>query len=50
MNLYFFTFSFIQYFLSFATNITCDLSKATKGILVANVTYDYNLIVETNRR
>ncbi len=23
--------------LSFATNITCDLSKVTKGILVANV-------------
>jgi len=27
----------IQYPLSFATNITCDLFKATKGILVANV-------------
>jgi hypothetical protein len=26
--------------LSFATNITCDLSKVIKGILVTNVAYD----------
>jgi len=26
--------------LLFVTNITCDLSKATKGILVANVAYN----------
>jgi hypothetical protein len=31
--------------LLFATNITCDLSKATKEILVANVAFDQNLIV-----
>ncbi len=41
-------FSFIQYLLSFATNITCDLSKVTKGILVANVVCDYNLVEEIN--
>ncbi len=38
MNLYLLIFSFIQYPLSFVTNITCDLSKAIKGILVTNVT------------
>jgi hypothetical protein len=26
--------------LSFVTNITCDLSKVTKGILIANVACD----------
>jgi hypothetical protein len=31
---------FIQYLLSFVTNIACDLSKATNQILVANVDYD----------
>jgi hypothetical protein len=36
MNLYLLIFSFIQYPLSFATNIKCDLSKVIKGILVAN--------------
>jgi hypothetical protein len=40
MNLYLLTFSFIQYILSFAINIKCDLSKVTNEILVANVTYD----------
>ncbi len=33
-------FSFIQYLLSFATNVSCDLSKATNEILVANVACD----------
>jgi len=37
MDLYFFIFIFIQYPLSFAINITCDLFKATNEILVANV-------------
>ncbi len=37
MNLYLLTFSLIQHSLLFATNITCDLSNAIKGILVANV-------------
>jgi hypothetical protein len=37
--------AFVDFFvhpipLLFATNITCDLSKATKGILVANVGCD----------
>jgi len=40
MNLYLLTFYFIQYPLSFMTNIICDLSKATKEILVANVACD----------
>jgi len=31
---------FIQYPLSFAINITCDLSKVIKGILATNVTYN----------
>jgi hypothetical protein len=35
--MYLLTFLFIQYPLSFTTNITCDLSKVTKGILIANV-------------
>jgi hypothetical protein len=30
-------FFFIQYLLLFVTNVTCDLSKANKGILIANV-------------
>jgi hypothetical protein len=50
MNLYLLIFSFIQYPLSFMINITCNLSKATKGILVINVGCDYNLIVKTNRK
>ncbi len=33
-ELLFVDFFFIQYPLSFATNITCNLSKATKGKLV----------------
>jgi hypothetical protein len=40
MNLYLLTFFFIQYPLSFAINITCNLSKVMKGILVANVAYN----------
>jgi hypothetical protein len=40
MNLYLFFVFFIQYPLSFTTNITCDLSKANKEILVANVGCD----------
>jgi hypothetical protein len=37
MNLYLLIFSFIQYLLSFVINITYDLSKVAKDILVANV-------------
>jgi len=40
MNLYLLIFSFIQYPLSFATNVSCDLSNVTNEILVANVTCD----------
>jgi hypothetical protein len=40
MNFYLLTFSFIQYPLLFAINIACNLSKVTKGILIANVTYN----------
>jgi hypothetical protein len=47
MNLYLLVFSFIQYPLSFAINIACDLSKVIKGILVANVICDENLITKT---
>jgi len=47
MNLYLLTILFIQYPLSFMINITCNLSKATKGILVTNVACDSNLVVET---
>jgi hypothetical protein len=36
-ELVFVDFLFIQYPLSFVINITCDLSKATKGIIVTNV-------------
>ncbi len=43
MNLYLLTFSFIQYPWLFITNITCDLSKVTKGILITNVTCNQNL-------
>jgi hypothetical protein len=46
MHLYLLIFSFIQYLFSFATNITRNLSKAIKGILVANVTCDYNFVIE----
>jgi hypothetical protein len=34
MNLYLLTFSFFQYPLSFATNVSCDLSKVTNEIFV----------------
>ncbi len=40
MKLYLLIFLFIQYPLSFVTNITCNLSEAIKGILVVNVTYN----------
>jgi hypothetical protein len=50
MKLYLLIFSFIQYLLLFVTNITCDLSKATKGILVANIVCNYNLVIETSRK
>jgi len=36
-ELEFVDFFFIQYLLSFVTNIAYDLFKATKGILVTNV-------------
>jgi hypothetical protein len=39
-DLVFIDFFFMQYLLLFATNITCDLFKATKKILVANVACD----------
>jgi hypothetical protein len=39
-ELVFVDFVFMQYLLSFATNVACDLSKTTKGILVANVVWD----------
>jgi hypothetical protein len=44
---------FINFFvhpilLSFATNITCDLSKAIKGILIATIAYDQNFVLETS--
>jgi NADPH-dependent 7-cyano-7-deazaguanine reductase QueF-like protein len=39
-ELVFFYFSFIQYLLSFETNVSCDLSKTINEILVANVTCD----------
>jgi hypothetical protein len=42
MNLYLLTFSFIQYPLSFATIITCNLSKATKGKLFENTYFSFN--------
>jgi hypothetical protein len=37
MKLYSFIFSFIQYPLSFATNVACNLFKVTKNILGTNV-------------
>jgi hypothetical protein len=40
MNLHLLIFFFIQYVLSFAIIIACDLLKATKKILVTNVIYD----------
>jgi len=40
MNLYLLIFSFIQYPLSFVTNVSCDLSKATNEILITNVACD----------
>jgi hypothetical protein len=39
-ELVFFEFFFFQYPLSFATNVSCDLSNMTNEILVANVAYD----------
>jgi len=39
-ELVFVYFFFIQYLLSFATNVSCDLSKATNEIFVTNVTCD----------
>jgi hypothetical protein len=50
MNLYLLIFFFIQYPLLFTTNITCDLSKVTKGILIANVACDKNLVEETSKK
>jgi len=47
MNLYLLIF---QYLLSFAINITCDLSKGTKGILVTNVIYDYNIVAKISQK
>jgi hypothetical protein len=43
---------FVKFFvhpipLLFVTNITCNLSKASDGILVTNVACDYNSIVKT---
>ncbi len=32
----------------FAINNICDFSKAIKGILVANVAYNKNLVVKTS--
>ncbi len=49
MNLYLLIFLFIQYRLSFTTNITCDLSKAIKRILVTNVDCDKNLVTKTKK-
>jgi hypothetical protein len=37
MKLYSLIFSFIQYPLSFATTVACNLFKTTKKILVTNV-------------
>jgi len=39
-ELVFVDFFLIQYLLLFATNVSCNLSKATNEILVANVTYN----------
>jgi hypothetical protein len=49
-ELEFVKFFFIQYLLSFVTNIACDLFKATKGILFTNVAYNSNLIIKTSRK
>jgi hypothetical protein len=48
MNLYLLIFYFIQYPLSFATNVSCNLCKVTNEILVTNVAYNQILIVKTN--
>jgi hypothetical protein len=40
MNLYLLIILSIQYPLLFTSNITCDLSKGIKVILVTNVTYN----------
>ncbi len=45
-------FAFVDIFvhpipLSFGINITCNLLKVIKGILVANVACDLNLIIKT---
>jgi hypothetical protein len=49
-ELVFVDFFFIQYPLLFTTNVSCDLSKATYKISIANIAYNYILIVETNRK
>jgi hypothetical protein len=41
MNLYLLTFFFIQYPLSFANNISCDLFKAINEIVVAKTNKKY---------
>jgi hypothetical protein len=40
MKVYFVDFLKIQNSLSFAINVTCDLSNASINVLVTNVTYD----------
>jgi len=45
MKVYFVDFSFIQNSLSFTTNVICDLSNATSGILVINITCNQKLIL-----
>jgi hypothetical protein len=47
---YLLNFSFIQYLLLLAINIACDLSKATKWILVTNVACDKNLVAKTSKK
>ncbi len=41
---------FIQNSLSFVTNVKCDLSNATNGILVINVTCNLKLAIRTNQK
>ncbi len=50
MNLYLLILFSIQYPLSFVTNVSCNLSKETNEILVANVACNYILIVETSQK
>jgi hypothetical protein len=49
-NLYLLIFFFIQYSLSFATNIACDLFKVINEILVTNVACDQNLVTKTSQK